>query len=382
MPSATPRRRIPIRARAALPAALLGAPLAALLGAAPLRAQDSAAADSARRLENLRRDTAAATRFYAETAPLAVTLVANVRQLRDDDEDGAPWRDATLAWDEEGGRRVTLPARVRTRGIWRLRNCRFPPLRLDLPRGAARETRLAGVNRPKLVTHCRDDDRGDDYVLRELQLYRIYQLLTPVSHRARLLRVTYVDSASGRPVTTRWAILLEEVEALAARNGGRVLDAQGATPADLDPAASTLAAVFQYMIGNTDWSIGALHNAELVATDGALLHPVPYDFDFSGAVDAFYAVPPPQLPIRSVRERHFRGFCVPAAEFERAFALFRERRAAIEALYAETDEIGRRLDRRTVSRTLGYFADFHRTIDDPGAARRRIVEACRGPNDG
>ena len=357
-----------------------GCAAAGLLAAAPLGAQDSTAADSARRAENARIDAAAAARFFAETAPLEATLVANLGRLRRDKEDGAPWRAATLVFAEADGRRVALAVRARTRGIWRLRNCHFPPLRLDLPRGAARETRFGGLNRPKLVTHCRDDDRGDSYVLRELQLYRIYQLLTPLSHRVRLLRVTYVDSASGRPATTRWAILLEEPDALAARVGGHILDSQGATPADLDPATSTIAAVFQYLIGNTDWSIGALHNAELVATDAALLHPVPYDFDFSGAVEAYYAGPPPQLPIRSGRERLVRGFCVPPEEFERTFALFRERRAAIEALYA--DEIGRLLEPRSVSRMLDYVADFYRTIDDPALARRRIVEACRGPNDG
>ena len=373
MPTAPlPRALAPARA-AALATALAGA-----LAGAPLTAQDSAAADSARRLENARRDTAAATRLYGETTPLAVTLVANLGRLRRDTEDGAPWRDGTLAFDDEGGRRVELPVRVRTRGIWRLGNCHFPPLRLDLPLGAARATRLAGVNRPKLVTHCRDDGRGDDYVLRELQLYRIYQLLTPLSHRARLLRVTYVDSASGRPATTRWAILLEEPEALAARLGGQLVEAKGARPADLDTATRTLAAVFQYFIGNTDWSIAALHNAELLATGGELLHPIPYDFDFSGAVGTHYSTPPPQLRIRSVRERLFRGYCAPEAEFERVFALFRERRPAIEALYA--DEIGRLLDPGTVSRTLEYFADFHRTIDDPGAARRRIIGECRDPN--
>ena len=157
-----------------------------------------------------------------------------------------------------------------------------------------------------------------------------------------------------------------------------MIESQGAMADDLDPTTATIAGLFQYFAGNSDWSVSALHNIELLATADALLHPVPYDFDFSGMVDAFYATPPPQLGIRSVRERLFRGYCVPDEEFARAFALFQERRPAIEALYA--DEIGRLLDRRTVSRTLEYIGDFYRTIGDPGRARRDIVEVCRSRN--
>lgn len=344
--------------------------------AAPLRAQDSTAADSLRRLENARLDSAAAERFFADETPIAVTIVANLGRLRRDDEDDAPWRSATLRWEGAAGASGEMPIRARTRGIWRLRNCHFPPLRLDLPRGAARETPFAGLNRPKLVTHCRDDDdRGDEYLLRELQLYRIQRVLTPYAHRARLLRATWVDSATGRPTTTRWAILLEEPDALARRVGGHIVDSQGATPADLDPTSSAIAWLFQYMIGNTDWSVGALHNIELVATTG-LLHPVPYDFDFSGMVEAFYAAPPPQLPIRSVRDRLYRGFCTSGDELARAIALFQERRPAIEALYA--DEIGRLLHRRSTSRALDYLADFYRTIGDPRRVQRDLVGACQG----
>jgi hypothetical protein len=349
-----------------------------VLLAAPLGAQDSTAADSARRAENARLDSVAAERFFADETPIAVTIVANLGRLRRDTQEDAPWRAATLRWEEAGGAGAELAVRLRTRGIWRLRNCHFPPLRLDLPRGAARETRFGGLNRPKLVTHCRDDDdRGDEYLLRELQVYRMQRLLTPFSHRARLLRATWVDSASGRAATTRWAILLEEPDALARRVGGHLVESQGAMADDLDSLSSAIAGLFQYMIGNTDWSVAALHNVELVATTG-LLHPVPYDFDFSGMVEAFYAAPPPQLPIRSVRDRLYRGFCTTDDVLARAIARFQEQRPAIEALYA--DEIGRLLSRRSTSRALEYLADFYRTIGDPRRLQREIVSVCQGRN--
>ena len=48
-----------------------------------------------------------------------------------------------------------------------------------------------------------------------------------------------------------------------------------------------LAFLFEYFIGNTDFSFNGLHNGELVLRpNGAPLTPIGYDFDFSGAVNA------------------------------------------------------------------------------------------------
>ena len=311
-------------------------------------------------------------RFFDRETPLVATLAADLGRLRADTADRAPWRPATLALADAGGAATAL--RVRTRGVSRLRRCGFPPLRLDVPREAGHAGALAGLDEPKLVSVCQDDDRGEQWLRQELQLYRIYALLTPVGHRARLLRLTYADAAAGgRPLMTRDAFLFDEAAALAGRVGGTLVAETGVTADLLDADAAALMAVFQYLIGNTDWSVAALHNIELVRV-GDRLHPVPYDFDLAGAVDAAYALPSSQLPIRRVRDRLFRGACLSPEAYARAFALFAARREAIVALYH--DEIGRRLAPRAVEETLRYFDEFYRTIADPQAAQRAITGAC------
>ena len=330
-------------------------------------------------LTGLAQDTVPARRgpaaFFATEEPLAITLAANLAQLRRDVGDRAPWRPGTVAYTDADGRARVVPLQLRTRGIWRLRNCAFPPLRLNFAAATARGTPFEGLDKPKMVNYCRDNAEYEQYVLQELQLYRILALLTPVSHRVRLVRTTYVDGARGTPLTTRHAILLEEPDALAARIGGRVLEAKGARADDLDPFQAALVGVFQYMIGNSDWSTGGLHNAELVAREGtfsALL--VPYDFDFTGAVNPPYATVDGRLPIKSVRQRLYRGHCAPAADYERVFALFRERKDAIYALYA--DPIGRLVEPERVRDTLRYFDAFYATINSARLAKRDIVDAC------
>jgi hypothetical protein len=313
--------------------------------------------------------------FFDTEAPLTLALTANLKELRGDKEqEEVPWRPATIAYAGTDAAPVKIPLRVRTRGIWRLKTCEFPPLRLNFTNEDAKGTLFQGLDKPKLVSYCRNSDRFEQYVLQELQLYRIYQLLTPVSHKARLVRLAYTDSAKGKVETTRYAILLEEPKAIAARLGGTILEQKGALPGDLDEFHDALVGVFQYFIGNTDFSTHGLHNVELVSQpDGAIL-PLAYDFDFSGAVNASYATVDPRLSVTRVRDRLFRGFCTPPEAFSKVFALFNEKKPAIYALYS--DQVGSLMDRGYAKETLKYFDDFYRTINDPRLARRNILEAC------
>ena len=316
------------------------------------------------------------TAFFDSETPLVATLTTNIRQIRNDRKDEAPWRAASWSFTGADGQPVVLPIRVRTRGIWRLNNCEFPPLRLNFAKKDAQGTAFEGLDKPKLVNYCRNNDRFEQYVLQELQLYRVYQLLTPASHRARLMRMTYVDSASGKTHATRMGIMLEEPDAMAERLGGQMLEQQGADKEDLDPQQNLLFGVFQYFAANSDWSTLMLHNVELVVRrdDGVLL-PVAFDFDFSGVVNAPYATPDPKIPIRHVRQRIYRGMCAPPEQLSQVFALFNQKKDAIYALYR--DDIGKLLLPEFVRETLQYYDEFYATINDPKKVKREFVEACR-----
>ena len=312
--------------------------------------------------------------FFESQDPLEVTLTANIGKLRGDKSADHPWRPATISYKGLDGNPLTVPLQARTRGIWRLRTCDFPPLRLNFSGERSKGSIFHKLDKPKLVSYCQDNDSYEQYILQEFQLYRIYQLLTPVSHRARLLRLTYADSGSGKVRARRYGFVLEEPKAIAARLGGKIVEQTGAGAGDLDPDLDALVGVFQYMIGNTDFSIAGLHNVELLLKDDGIAMPIAYDFDFAGAVNARYATPDETLHLPNVRRRLFRGYCVDAASYARAFAIFIEKRPQIYALYS--DEIGKLMDGGTVKETLRYFDEFYETIGDPRSARRSIVEPC------
>ena len=318
-----------------------------------------------------------AARIFTAEEPLTFTLTANYGRLRKDKRADAPWRWAMLTYadPDSAGAKVEIPLKVKTRGIWRLRECDFPPLRLDFVKTTVKHTLFTRLDKPKLVTHCRDNDEYEQYLLQEMQLYRVYNLLTKYSHRVRLAKVAYADSGDGKIVATRYAFLEEEPAALAYRVGGLLVKEKGGGPADLDPAPAVIFSVFQYMIGNTDWSVSALHNVELISTDLGYV-PIAYDFDFSGAVNTRYATVDPSLPIRRVRDRAYRGYCVPNEAYAPAFELFKAKRDSIDALYS--DAIGRLLKGDRAKETVEYFNDFYTTINDPRQAKREIIDRCIG----
>jgi hypothetical protein len=312
--------------------------------------------------------------FFETRDPIDVTLTANIGKLRGDKRTDPPWRPATMSYKGADGSALTVPIQARTRGIWRLRMCDFPPLRLNFSGEKSKGSIFHKLDKPKLVSYCQDNDLYEQYILQEFQLYRIYQLLTPLSHKARLLRLSYADSGSGKVRAMRYGFVIEEPKAIAARLGGKVMEQKGALPGDLDPDQDALVGVFQYMIGNTDFSIAGLHNVELLFKDDGTVMPIAYDFDFAGAVNAKYAVPDERLNLPNVRQRLFRGYCVPADSYARVFTLFKEKKPEIYALY--NDEIGKLMDKGRVKETLRYFDEFYDTIGDPRSAKRSIIEPC------
>jgi hypothetical protein len=315
-----------------------------------------------------------ASTFFESQDPIEVTFTTNIGKIRGDKGDDRPWRGATFSYKDSDGSAISVPLKARTRGIWRLKMCDFPPLRLNFAGETSKGSIFDNLDKPKLVSYCQDRDSHEQYILEEFQLYRIYQLLTPTSHKARLLKFTYADSASGKVRAKRYGFIIEEPSAIGARLGGKIRDQKGALPGDLDPLPDALFGVFQYMIGNTDYSIYALHNVELFFDDRGGVSPIAYDFDFAGAVNAGYATPDPSLNLPNVRRRLYRGYCEDPAEFAKVFALFQQKKAEIYALYA--DSIGKLMDQGDVRATLKYYDEFYDVIGDPRVARRQIVGAC------
>jgi len=283
---------------------------------------------------------------------------------------------ATLHYTEGAGGADTgsIDVKLRTRGIFRLKKCAFPPIRLDLPARKLDHTPFAGEDKLKLVTHCQGDRTSERNLLREYALYRLFNAATDSSFRVRLAHMTYVGPARHDTVT-RYGFLIESDTALAQRISATPVRADNIFDPMTDPSYMTFVAVFQYMIGNTDWSVWKRHNIAILqkAAEPRVLLAVPYDYDFSGAVNAPYATPPEQLKLVSVRQRVYRGFCQPDSILARVLARFRVVKDSIYAAVRAVPD----LPERDVRNVLDYFEDFYKVIDNPGALNRELVRPCR-----
>lgn len=308
--------------------------------------------------------------------PLELTLAADFGALRRDRARDPEERPALLVLP--GG--DTLEVEVRPRGESRRdpRVCSFPPLRLDVPTRRARGTVFEGQDKLKVVVPCRPERPGfEELVLREYLLYRVYALTADVAYRVRLARVTFMERSDPGDAFTSWAFMLESDEELAARLGAQVVEVpqgKGVPPATLHAQTSAHVALFQYMIGNTDWEDAGVHNMTIVVLPGRVA-PVPFDFDLAGAVDAPYAAPAEGLPISTVRQRYYRGWCRPELDPESVLAAFRDARPRIEALYREFPHVSD----ETREGTLAYYGQFFEQIENAEVAQRRIFRDCRRP---
>ena len=309
--------------------------------------------------------------LFSSQEVIEFTIETDYGALRGDRTQDSEYRPAILRLTDDEGAERSIDIRVRTRGNFRLANCRFPPLRVNFPRTRVGGTVFDGQNGIKLVSHCRDGDDDEQNVIEEYLVYRTFNLLTDESFRVRLARVTYADGDDD-PVV-RYAFFIEEAEAMAERLGAQYLDVRQASPRDFGTEQAVRVSVFQYMVGNTDWSMVNFHNTEVLQNSEGVYVPVPYDFDWTGFVSARYARPDERLRIRNVRQRIYRGFCRPNFDFSRVYAQFVEISTDLEALYTGQEglEEGNRRD------AVEYLDDFYEDIESPQRARSRLERDCR-----
>ena len=312
---------------------------------------------------------------WTADAPLDFTLYSEYSKLKKDRYDQVPYHPATLVYQGESGE-VRIPLQIRARGIWRRKNCEIPPVRLNFQKDSTKNTQYAKLDKVRLMLPCKGGEDYQQYVLQEYQLYRVQALVMPnLTLQARLAHVTQIDVDKKDTVRNAMGFLLEEDEEMADRIGAKIEKIKGAAPEDLNGYESAMFGVWQYFVGNTDFSIAGLHNVVLLFKDSSYI-PTAHDYDWGGAVSTKYARPAPQLNIRTVEQRLMRGPCTTPENFDKVFALFREKKDAIYALYTQTPPPGLKPD--VVKKTLKYFDDFYSTINNERLRKRFIVEECLG----
>ncbi len=310
------------------------------------------------------------TALFSSDTPIHITIQGPMSSLASNRSETP--RPATMIADG-----VTYPITLTPRGITRRlqETCDFPPLRVELTKPAPPGSLFEHQKKLKLTVFCKRSEGFQQKVLLEYSAYRLYNLMTPQSFRARLANVDYVDD-SGKPYISRVGFFVEDFRDVAKRNGMSQAHPGAIIPvAQIDPTATARASLFEDMISNYDWSFRAgpqgtecCHNSRLMTgTPAGLLTPVPYDFDYSGLVDAPYAVPPDGIPVTSVRQRTYRGYCSQMAQARIIAADLSKRRTEFTGLFATIPG----LDPREQAKAASYVDAFFNDLDNG-----RVLNRC------
>ena len=312
--------------------------------------------------------------FFKDTAMLNATITTNIgRMMRLKQKEGAqfPAFFSTILPD---GFVVKDSIMLEVRGHFRRDYCYLPPIRVIFKNNPYAFTKPLGTL--KLVSQCKTFADGQQYLLKEFMIYKIYNLLTDMSFRVRLLNLTWQDTVSKGKSMTEYAFLLEDTKDLASRNDCFESKQLKVKTEATDRRQMTLVAIFEYMIGNTDFAVPANHNTKLIIPKTDSSHRpyvVPYDFDYSGLVNTDYAIPDHNLPIESVRDRLYRGFARSMAELNDVLAIFNERKKAV---YDVVNNFNL-LTARNKKEVIEYLNEFYSIINDPEQVRQIFITNAR-----
>jgi hypothetical protein len=282
--------------------------------------------------------------------------LTNYKRNRSDKE----YFDAVLNYYTSSKDSVTKKIKVRARGIVRREICDFPPLMLNLKMKDSVGGEFAGIDKLKLVPVCKAG--FEDYVLREYLIYKLYNVLTDISFRVRLLKINYINTFKKSKPLVQYGFVIEPIKLFEKRTRSNELKTVKVTQKSIKPEMMDRFAIFNYMIGNTDWSVPIGHNA-LIFSQAFSSRPdlgiiVPFDFDYSGFVNANYAVPFESLPITSVRDRYYLGICRSEEEYQKALKEFSDKKEEFYRIINEFPYLEEKSKKDIIRYLDGFYAKF------------------------
>ena len=268
---------------------------------------------------------------------------------------------------------LTEQIRITTRGQIRRKVCYMPPLKLNFHN--ATSPRLYTLHSLKMVPGCKTGDYYEQLLLKEYLCYKIYNLITDMSFRVRLLHVNYEDDKGKKKPFMQYAFVIEDIAEMARRNHCKEWKGSINTEST-DRKHTTLVSIYEYLIANTDWAVPVSHNIKLLhlkKDSSSVPFIVAYDFDYAVLVNAEYAVPDEKLDIESVTQRLYRGFPRTMLELEEAFKIFNAQKDSIYSLIRNFEPLSSRNRKDMIS----YIDDFYKIINDKSMAKSVFIENAR-----
>jgi hypothetical protein len=307
---------------------------------------------------------------------IKITLRADYSALQNDRDKAAVYREGVLTYYPDVGDTVHFNVKLMVRGNFRRdpANCAFPPLFVNFKKSEVRNTIFNNQDKLKLVTPC----HAEEDILEEYTVYKMYNLVSDWSLKVRLVKILYYDTGLKKELFERFSFFIEHEDHAAERNNAFVIS-RFITPFSLNSDNAKKLSVFQYIVGNKDWQYTSRQNIIIFQPYDTTQPPfaVPYDFDFSGFVNAHYTkpkgIPEDLLPTR----RLYNGICYTPEEFYEIFNYFRLLKPKFESIINNTTHFSKSRKREK----LAYLNYFYNGIKDNDFFRRDFLNVCRTKKD-
>jgi hypothetical protein len=313
--------------------------------------------------------------LFSAEEPLQVTLKFDVNAfLKTRQKD--VYHSAKMTYVVNDDKQVSQLAQIKARETIRQKICALPPMWLKIGNPGILADSMQDAFAMNMVLPCKDAAQYEPYVLREYLAYKIYNIITPLSYRVRLVRLSIIDTGKANEVSEAWAFLQEPDELMARRLNTVMTENDNLSIVSVNPEVMNRLSMFQFMIGNPDYSVTGRHNLNIMTSkeDGlAGFIPVPIDFDYSGLVNTDYAIPSEALGISSVRDRYYLGPCRPEEVHK----------ASMEDLAQFEDEIMTYvrdfefLDNEEKVDMMDYLDSYFKESMEPSFIDRKISPSCR-----
>ena len=313
-------------------------------------------------------------RLFEQSEILPIKLKYS-RKLLKKETDDSTYIDSELDYKMSNGEWKSLPLKIRARGNFRRKNCYFTPLKLNIKKSDAKGTIFKGQKKLKMVLPCLNETSNDDNVIKEYIIYKMYEVISPYYFSTRLVDIEYEDLKSRKSQLHQLkGILIEDDKTVAKRLDG-TMSKRNFYPEGYDHLSAVRNAMFQYMIGNTDYSVTYQHNTKIVFVDKKFV-PVPYDFDMAGFVNTSYSVVSQtrkeKLPIEKVTERYYMGYQRDYKLFESIRQEFIGHKQDIFSLLETYQSYFE--NERNYNIAKEYIEDFYKILYDESNFKKSIYE--------
>lgn len=310
--------------------------------------------------------------LYADQTPMEIKLSYSNKEVNKNTND-TTFIKTSMEFLHEG-KWASIDVRLRARGNFRRAECYFPPIKMKIKKDQYKETLFDGNKSMKLVLPCKLEPENNDNILQEFIAYKIYEQISPYHFKTRRVDIDFNEIRGKKTKNFKLkGFLIEDDKRVAKRHEGKVFE-RYIHPMTMQHLTSVQNAFFQYLLGNTDFSVAYQHNGKLLYVDKKII-PLPYDFDMTGWVNPSYATVNSTLGISSVQDRVYRGFKRDQEYFDQVREQFIDKKSQLMQIVSSFEN--EFSNPKEYENMFDFMEDFFEVLESDSNFEKAIVSKAR-----